>query len=244
MKQPYHTFEAYLDDNLSAEERLAFEQQLLTDPALKKQFDEFAALRRHYQESFAGEAAEAKLKDSLENLGKEFFPPPQARKAARRIWLLVPALAAACALALLLFYRPKDLFDQYYQPPLAAFTEKGDGSAQFFQLAEKAFNSGQYATAGQYLDSILSANPGDLQASFYRGLCHLETGDPPAARGMLQPLAMGPSAFSEDARWFLALSYLREKDYAACLAELDQIPPESRWREQAEELKLALDKPR
>ncbi|MFZ2901174.1 MAG: tetratricopeptide repeat protein [Saprospiraceae bacterium] len=237
MKQLYATFEAYIDGELNPEERQVFEKQLLADPQLKKQFDEFAAMRKRYQDGFAGEAAEAKLKDSLENLGKEFFPPSQKQKPSRRIWLLAPVLAAACALALLLFYRPKDLFRQYYQPPLAAFTEKGSAAAGLYQQAEQAFNAGDFVRAGQFFDTILAENPGDLQASFYRGLCHLETGDPAAARGMLEPLAQGPSAFAEDARWFLALSYLREKDYGACLAELDQIPEGSRWSARVAELK-------
>lgn len=240
MNQPYPIFEAYLDDDLSAEERQAFEQQLLTDPSLKMQFEEFAAIRQRYQHGFAGEAAEAKLVESLENLGKEFFPPPQTRKRSRRVWLLAPVLAAACALALLLFYRPKDLFRQYYQPPLAAFTEKGTAAAGLYQQAEQAFNAGDFERAGQYFDTILAETPGDLEASFYRGLCHLETGDPAAARGMLESLALGASAFSEDARWFLALSYLREKDYAACRSELDQIPEGSRWSARAKELKVKL----
>jgi hypothetical protein len=237
MNQLYPAFEAYLDDDLSAEERQAFERQLLADPSLRKQFEEFAALRQRYQHSFAGEEADEKLKDSLENLGVEFFPPSQKQKPSRRIWLLAPVLAAACALALLLFYRPKDLFRQYYQPPLAAFTEKGSAAASLYQQAGQAFNAGDFIRAGQYLDSILAENPGALQASFYRGLCHLETGEPAAARGMLEPLALGASAFAEDARWFLALSYLREKDYSACLAELDQIPEGSRWSPRATVLK-------
>jgi len=240
MKQLYATFEAYIDGELNPEERQAFEQQLLVDPSLRKQFEEFAAMRKRYQDSFANEEVNAKLEASLGDLGREFFPSQQTRKTTRRIWLLAPVLAAACALALLLFYRPKDLFRQYYQSPLAAFTEKGSAAAGLYQQAEQAFNAGDFVRAGQYFDTILAENPGDLQASFYRGLCHLETGDPAAARGMLEPLAQGPSAFAEDARWFLALSYLREKDYAACLAELDQIPEGSRWSARAKELKVKL----
>jgi thioredoxin-like negative regulator of GroEL len=242
MKQLYATFEAYIDGELNPEERQVFENQLLADPELKKQFDEFAAMRQRYQDSFASEEADAKLSASLGDLGREFFAPQQTRKTTRRIWLLAPVLAAACALALLLFYRPRDLFRQYFQPPLAAFTEKGSGEAGLFQQAERAFNAGDYAGAGQYLDAVLTENPGDMQASFYRGLCHLETGEPAAARGMLEPLALGASAMAEDARWFLALSYLREKDYAACAAELAQIPGDSRWSARAEELKKKISR--
>lgn len=242
MKQQYTTFEAYLDDELSAEERQDFERQLLADPSLKKEFEEYAAMRQRYRHSLANEAADEKLRASLEDLGREFFPPSRQPKAPRRIWLLVTGLAAACVILMMLFYRPKDLFHQYFQPPLAAFTEKGNGEAGLLQQAERAFNAGDYARAGQYFDAVLTENPGDLQATFYRGLSHLGAGDPAAARGMLEPLALGASAFAEDAQWFLALSYLREKDYAACRSELANIPQNSRWWEKAEALKQSLEK--
>ena len=240
MKQSYDLFESFLDGELNEQERQAFEQRLRDDPELQKQFDAYQTLRRQYQDSLKGEQASAELKQTLEGLGKEFFPSAGAQKPKTRriprIWYLGPAVAAACAM-LVVFSRPKNLFREYYDTPLAAFTEKGGPPSTWYQQAEQTFNSGDFAAANQLLDSILAEKPGALQASFYKGLCLLELGEPSASRTILLPLAEGASIYSEDARWFISLSYLREKNYAACRAELEKLPPDGRWSEKARKLK-------
>ncbi|MBK8491318.1 MAG: hypothetical protein IPL49_10620 [Saprospirales bacterium] len=240
MKELYDLFESYLEKELTEKEIQAFELKLKEDSPFREQFESYQALRRQYQDSWKHEETDHSLKQTLQTLGNEYFASPPKKKIAP-LWFIIPTLAAACALLVFLFRPGADLYTRYFQAPPAAFTEKGDGQ-QWYQQAEQAYNQGDFATASGLMDSILQKNPDAVQIAFYKGISLLELGQLAACRAVLEPLAEGTSSFSEDAQWFVSMAYLKEKNYAASLSELQKIPAGSVWEEKAEILKKELKK--
>ena len=76
----------------------------------------------------------------------------------------------------------------------------------------------------------------NVKVKFYRGICLLELDRAAEARGVFEPLAIGASAFQEDAVWYVALSYLKEKNVEACKAALRKIDSGSIHYKAAQEI--------
>ena len=229
METFYEQFEIYLEGAMDEQDRRDFERRLEADEAFRMEFESYRAIRSSLQENWKAQAQTEALQNTLQGLGREYFPaasePGASAKSGLR-WLWIAGAVAACALLALLFW-PKDLYQQFYQTPIAALTVRSEGQQQLLQRAEAAFNSGDFARATTLFDSILIKRPDALVVRFFQGICQLELGDPAGARTFLTPLAEGPSVLASDAQWFVALSYLREGDRENCRSGLKKIPADS-----------------
>jgi len=56
-----------------------------------------------------------------------------------------------------------------------------------------------------------------------KGLTHLEKGQTDSAIPLLKKAQVSKTKFSEDATWYLALAYLKDKDETTCLQYLDEV---------------------
>jgi tetratricopeptide (TPR) repeat protein len=242
MNDIYDRFETYINGESDEAERLDLERQLAEDPALRGQLESYRALRRHYQDQWAHEKRAETLHKTMAGLRTEFFPPPPRRRKLRVWWFVGPAAAAACALILVLLQPQPDLFQQYYRRPPSAFGEKSYNDDRLLQQAGQAYNEGRFEIALPLLDSLLRLYPNAAQVRFYKAISLLESGSADQARDELESLAKGPSAYAEDAQWFLALSWLKDGNHEACRQALKDIPQTGRWSEQSALLKKKLNK--
>lgn len=229
MKEMYSLFESWLAGELSFEEKVTFEARLQAEPDLRRALDEYLEIRKTLQ----GAWQQDPLRQTLADLGKEYFPSRPNR--LRLVWIPL-AIAATFALAIL-FFLPASLFKSYYERPLASFSEKGTEQDALLQQAETAFNAGDMQQARTTFEKILQEDPDNLQAALYLGVSLLELGQYQQARQIFQPLASGDSALAGEAQWYLAMTFLREKNYAECLKAL---PTEGFREEQARELEQKL----
>lgn len=243
----YQKIEAYFDHELSAAERQEFEQQLKDDAAFAKTVEEYRAVREFYADQFENEAKEALLKQRLEAFGTQYFAEstaakdvkPNLRVVARNRWIAWGLAMAATITLIVLFVwnRPEQdlLYAEYARMPQAAFIEKGT-AGEALANAENHFNGKNYAAALNEIDGALQDAPTSTELLFFKGLCLLQLDRLQEARQLLEPIANSTSAFSEDAQWYLALSYLKSKEYSTCRTILSQIPPTGIWHEKAGEL--------
>lgn len=244
----YTRIEDYLDDALDDQQRLAFEAEVRSDPALARQLSVVREARQRLIAQWANEPADSALLNTLQQIGSGHFKSGNAssQSGGGRLFRLAPAWwAAAAALAATVvaawfFLRPpahERLFAQYGAFPEADFTVRGDSPAtNDLSAAEDAFNRKDYPDAIRLLKTYLADHPEDAQARLHAGLCHLELKQYPEATAIFTEIGGSNNVWADEANWFLALTYLRQDKRTECSRVLKQIPPDSGRYEQAKEL--------
>jgi len=248
----YTRIEDYLDDALDDQQRLAFEADVRSDPALARQLSVVREARQRLIAQWANESADSALMNTLQQIGSEHFKSGNAagQSGGGRLFRLAPAWwAAAAALAAAvvaawLFLRPPSnerLFAEYGAFPEADFTVRGDApGTNDLSAAEAAFNGKDYAEALKLLQAYLAGHPEDTQARLHAGLCHLELKQYPEATTIFSEIGGSNNVWADEANWFLALTYLRQGKSDECARILKQIPLGSGRYEQAAELLIKL----
>jgi tetratricopeptide (TPR) repeat protein len=251
----------YFNGLLSPEDARAVETRAASDPAFGEEFD----LRRA-MEVFPRRAAHRQaLKDTLATVETDFFGeetgeaglkavavhrdngreeakqhPAMTAWVSRRRWLAVAASVALAVAAIWFVARPGPTsYRRYAQHTPLSLTVRGDNERSAAD-AERYFAAGEYADALAALNRFLEENPDDISAQLYTGICLIEIGRPAEARSVLAPVAAGASALRGEATWYIALSFLKEKNTEACKAELLKIAPADDRYGRAQELLQAI----
>jgi tetratricopeptide (TPR) repeat protein len=232
----------YFNGLLSAEEQAAVQARLTTDPDFRNEF----ALRQKMEDWPRQAAARQAVAETISAVGADFFketlleapvPAPLTARMNWQRWMLAVAASAALLVAAILFFQPSDApgYRQYAQHAPLSLTERSAGD-DLAVNAETTFNAQQYAEALGALERLLAVQPTNTTAQLYRGICLLELGRPAEARAAFEPLSTGVSAFRADAVWYIALSFLQEKNTVRCLESLRELAPGDAHYEQAQEL--------
>jgi predicted Zn-dependent protease len=159
--------------------------------------------------------------------------PRMSAKISRMRWLAAAASLALVVVAVwFITSTGSPSYRQYAQHDPPSFTIRG-AADQAASEAETAFNAGNYAAALSALDRLLAEQPGDPTALLYRGICLIELDRTAEARAVLAPMASGSSALRSEAVWYVALSFLKDKNTDACRAELLKIEAGEERYEQA-----------
>lgn len=227
----------YLNGRMDAEEKRAFEAELATDAQLASDL----ALQRDMDAMLRRKEQRAQLQAQLQGMSGSYF---QAEKGGakimsltRRRLLWAAGFAAAAALAFFLV-RPflfSPAYERYAQFPPLALAEKS-GEARDWSEAETAFNAGNYSAAAPILEEYVKAFPNDQQALLFLGVCKMELDQHREAREIFQSFAGADPSLKDYADWYLALSFLKTKEMAACKAALNQIPSSSNFYGEAQKL--------
>jgi len=218
----------YFNGLLTAEEQRAVEARTEADPVFGADF----SLRRKMEAFPRQEAAREALVTTLQSVGAEFFQSAQSDKPELRVsrnnlqrWIVLAASLALVAAAIWFFSQPgTPVYEQYAQHPSLSLTVMGE-TEQAKTEAETAFAQQNYERAMLALEQVLMAEPDNLKARFYLGICLLELRRAAEARVIFEPIASGGSALREDAIWYVGLSYLQEQNMSACRATLEAIEP-------------------
>lgn len=230
----------YFNGLLAPDEARTLLARAASDPDLKTEFS-----LREKMEAFPRQEAEREaFVTTLKSLGAEYFQEkkletPQltiARSNVRR-WVALAATLTLIAAAIWFFNQPSEVpsYEQYAQHTPLSLTVMGN-TEQAKTDAETAFGQKNYAAALSALEQVLAAEPGNIKANLARGICLLELKRTAEARAIFEPLAAGNSALREDAAWYVALSFLQEKNMAACKAALAKIAAGEAHYAQAQEI--------
>jgi tetratricopeptide (TPR) repeat protein len=208
---------------------LTFETDLTNNPVLAGQLALAREARERLNRSWANEQTEKKLKERLQNLGDEYFQPasleqerPSGKEVRMRWWMAVAAILIIVLVSIVAL-PPKEqrLYAQLRHFPEANFVSKGANNDASLNEANQAFNHQDYSTALAAFESYLKTHPDHTEAKLFAAFCQLELKNYPAAETAFK--ALHNSTLADEADWFLALTYLREKDRDRCKSQLQQI---------------------
>ena len=245
-EQDFSLLDDYFNGLLAPDEARTVETRAAADAVCGRAFE----LRRQ-MEAFPFRTARRKdLSDTLAKVSTDFFQekgiettenqPRMTARVTRLRWLAAAASLALLAIAVWFFTSTGSPSNrQYAQHAPLSLTVRG-AADQAATAAEAAFSAKDYAAALAALDRLLAEQADDPTALLYKGICLIELNRSGEARAVLEPMADGNSALRSEAQWYVALSYLEEKNAAACKAALLKIAPGEKRYDQAQELSKKL----
>ncbi len=238
-EERYILFENYLSNELSAEEKINFEKQLSEDPELASAFEVYKELNLHLENKFGNEQELKAFKKNLKSISKEHFKTKKPKVVAFKPWQYAIAASIAILVGLFVFQNINPTFDDYNNPEMATFVERGDVNENL-KLAQDAFNAKNYKAAIPYFEAILKEKKSPEIQYFY-AVSLLEDNQFPKAETNLLDLKWGTSIYKDKATWYLALSKLKQEDYRSCKEILLTIPDDYEDYDQVQELLNDLD---
>jgi Tetratricopeptide repeat len=246
-EQDYKLIDDYFNGLLPETTRAAVEQRNLDDPAFSQVFKQQEELETWLK----NEPKRREIHAETAQLGLEYFagaesPSPTLRvsKPRRLNWMAIAA-SLALLLAGVWFLMPstnRDLYAKYAKHDKIQLVDRSVGSTIDLAGAETAFNTKEYAKALPLLAQIRAAEPDNLVAGLYLGICQLETGDILGARASFAPIAAGSSILKSDAQWYMGLSYVKAQNKVEAISSLRKIGAEATRYKSAQELIEALNK--
>ena len=238
-EERYIIFENYLSNELSAEEKTNFEKQLAQDSEFASAFEIFKELNQHLENKF-GNANELKsFKKNLKSISKEHFKTKKLKVVGLKPWQYAIAASVAVLVGLFVFQNINPSFDDYNNPEMATFIERGDVNENL-KLAQDAFNIKNYKSAIPYFEVVLNSKKSPEIQYFY-AVSLLEDNQFQKAETNLLELKSGTSIYKNKATWYLALSKLKQEDYKSCKEILQTIPEDFEDYDQVQELLNELD---
>jgi predicted Zn-dependent protease len=114
--------------------------------------------------------------------------------------------------------------------------ERGPGVDSLLREATDHFNDKKFGEAAPLFEKILKDGPQNSLVQFYYAVALLESGQTDKSRFQLIELYEGNSLFKYDAAFYMALSYLKEKNNDACKEWLKKIPDGAGRYARAQEL--------
>lgn len=233
-EERYIVFENYLSNELSAEEKMSFEKQLAEDPEFASAFEIYKELNQHLENKFGNEQELKAFKKNLKSISNEHFKTKKSKVVAFKPWQYAIAASIAILVGLFVFQNINPSFDDYNNPEMATFTERGDVNENL-KLAQDAFNTKNYKGAIPHFEAVLKVEKSPEIQYFY-AVSLLEDNQFQKAETNLLELKSGTSIYKNKATWYLALSKLKQKEYDSCKEILLTIPDDFEDYDQVQEL--------
>jgi hypothetical protein len=238
-EERYILFGQYLENELSAEGKTNFEKQLSEDTEFAWAFEIFKELNLHLENKFGNENELKAFKKNLKSVSKEHFKTKKSKVVAFKPWQYAIAASVAVLVGLFVFQNINPTFEDYNNPEMATFIERGDVNENL-KLAQDAFNTKNYIAAIPYFEAVLKENK-TPEIQYFYAVSLLEDNQFQKAETNLTELKSGTSIYKNKATWYLALSKLKQKDYKSCKKILLTIPDDFEDYDQVQDLLNELD---
>ena len=233
---------AYLNGEMTEEDKSEFEAVLQKDESLQKQL----ILIKVLQDDLDRARVIRHLRDKpapVITLNRRFIKP----------LMLAAGVVLLAGLGLLFIKnkesQPDSLFYTYYEKPLRLPAMKmGSLNPHSFlnhcQYAMASYASGDYETTLANLTKLKARFANNDSLQFYLGICYIELGQPDSAAFYFDKLLLQSSGEYKDASgWYRLLVYLQEEkpDEAAVFIQR-KMPDNQLYKATIEEIKQALSK--
>jgi hypothetical protein len=173
------------------------------------------------------------------SVSKKHFKTKKSKVIDLRAWHYAAAASVAILFGLFLFQNINPTFEDYDNPEMATFVERGDVNENL-KLAQDAFNAKEYKKAIPIFETVLKTNKSPEIQYFY-SIALLEDNQLQKAEINFSDLRYGNSIYKNKATWYLALSKLKQEDYDSCKIILQSIPDDFEDYDQVQELLNDLD---
>jgi hypothetical protein len=238
-EKKYILFDKYLNNELTAEEKNSFEEELSTDLNLKNEFDLYTEVEHSLGTKFENAKQEAALKETLTSLGNKYIQAKTEPKSKVIPLFKYRKLMVAASIALLIgffvFNPSKPSYSDFANYPTLQLVERSENSTAL-QKAEEAFNNKNYKTAFAQFTILEEQFPKDIELQLYKGVCLVELEKYSQAETIFTTIISGNSAFKNTAKWYQALSLLKQEQFEASKAMLQTITEDAEEFEQAQKL--------
>lgn len=238
-EERYIVFDQYLANEMSVEEKTTFEKQLSEDTELATAFEIFKELHLHLENKFGTETEFQAYKKNIESISKKHFKTKKSKVIDFRAWHYAVAASVTILLGLFVFQNINPSFEDYDNPEMATFTERGDVNENL-KLAQDAFNAKQYKTAIPHFEAVLKSTKSP-EIQYFHAVSLLEDNQFQKAEINLSDLRYGNFIYKNKATWYLALSKLKQEDYKSCKVILLTIPDDFEDYDQVQQLLNELD---
>lgn len=234
------SFENYLNNEMSLDEKNIFENLLQEDKNIKEQFLLYKQTTQLLDLKFSNETKD--FKENLKIISKNHFSENNNKKSKvisiQSKWFAIAAMLVVF-IGIWFLNNPKNpSYLEYNQHENANFVERSENN-QNIMKAQKYFNEKQYEKANEVFKNLELIEKTDVQ--LYYAISLIETNQFNKATTILEPISKGKSIYVNDANWYLALASLKQKEYANCENYLKQISDESEKYAKAQKLLNELD---
>lgn len=217
----------YITGEMSGGELQAFEATLRQDTSLRESVAQYREVLDTLQYKLEPDEKETAFSHTLHTMNSEYFGSNKSKVVPmRHYWKYISGIAVAAVIFLIVWLQPwqQDLYKEYGQIQMVATAERGTETDTLLQQAALLFNQGDFAGAQKYLQEASAQAPESSLTGFYYAVALIATNDITKARQLLEPIYNGSSVVKYDAAFFIALSYLKEKQYADTRLWLEKIP--------------------
>jgi uncharacterized protein YozE (UPF0346 family) len=238
-------FENYLDNQLSEEDKAAFEKNLEEDPAFAKDFEGYKEISHYLANQFSEERNLLKTQldqmsanfSSEENLTETISEKKTTAKVIRfKPWQLAIAASFVFMFGIFFFDSGGGLqHSDYMFSENITLTERGDDSP-IIKLAETNFNDKAYAEAIVNFDAILETQPNNTGVLFYKAIALDALEDYTASDELFSQLAGGVSVLRYKATYYWAVSQWKQDNVERAKTILNEIPRNAEEYTQAQKL--------
>lgn len=222
-EEEFHRIEAYLNGSLSETERQQFEKELAKDSQLQDQVEQVRALQQELEEvafRVRMENYHASIKEKAEAKGKV--------RQLSRTWYWAAAIAAVVLLIFVWgpFSMPQEkIFKDYFYVDPGLPTPMSTEENYDFNEAMVDYKRGNYEVALTKWEKQLEARPESDTLHYFIGMIHLNR---KAYKEALPHLDRSEifkdSPFEEEAAYYGALAYLKEKEVEKAIHLLENHP--------------------
>jgi hypothetical protein len=212
----FEQIEAYLEGSLKDAEKYRFEAEMKSDPELRTEVEK----HRRLQDAL-------KNRSALEFRSKVMAIEKRQESDRRRTpyWKAAAVILFLIGLSTFIWINisngEEPLFDSYYTPyPIEAPLrgQEDHGSEETFHL----YDQGKYKEAIAGLEILAEQSSENEQLKVYLGICYLEIDEVHAALEYFESVA-STTAYFEDAQWYRALAYLKNRQEEQSLSVLIEI---------------------
>lgn len=233
--------ERYLNDEMEPQERTGFELQLQTDEALQNELQVYSKIDKTMKKDEISEQ-EKELARTLEKLNQKYILQGAKVRSGNFKKLLAAAAAVLVIVLGSVYFLSKEtqsaekLYAAYAEHPALQTQLRSNKADSLAGIAAEKFNTKNYYEALPLLQQYLQLQPEDIQMRFSEGICQLELDNFSDAENIFNAVAAGKTGYAEPAKWYLALTALKQKDIGKCRKQLKNIAKDSPYFTKAGEL--------
>jgi tetratricopeptide (TPR) repeat protein len=227
----------YVDGEMDLQQQKDFELQMQSNAELREYVEQYKQAATALKTHLTPDTNLDDLKHTLANLNRTHFKAEAKVISFKSYTRWISGMVAVLILGLIVFNPwKKSLYDEYSTASSMSVSERGEGAQTNLEKAAAFYNKKDYAAAEKLLAKEYAANPKNSMAAYYYGITLIQDKQEAKARGILQQLYQGESAFKYDAAYYMALSYVKQGDKANARKWLKNVPPGTSNYTKAKEL--------
>lgn len=247
--------EKFLDGDMTREEKSAFEERCKSDTSFNRMLKEMNTLIEGIKNSashttFGEKVDRLKLVEELHRIEmlKEMASPVKIIPLYQKTWAIATAASLILAAALTFYFvrertpHNEKLYISYFEvfdSPGNGLT-RGSNSVTLKTQAYEAYDNGNYAEAAKLFEQILQEKE-DPIVQLCLGNAYLSQNDPVRAEKVFNDMLDKHTELITQAKWYLALTYLRQNKIERTKATLWEISKSGTYGEKARKLLNELD---